>query len=98
MLEKILDCVPGEQALKVWKAPQMKDDLHDFEGTAGNLEVKTSASVPDPLRVHLIDGLQADSSEDPDHSFRKLNHGEDFTLPEIVNRLRKARNGHLSPL
>ena len=90
VLEKILDCVPGEQALKAWKAPQMKDDLHDFEGTAGNLEVKTSASVPRSIYVGSLDQMDCRliAPKTLTIVFVKLNHGEDFTLPEIVNRLR----------
>ena len=91
VLEKILDCVPEEQVLNAWKAPQMNDDLHDFEGVAGNLEVKTSSSVPRSIYVSSLDQMDYSliAPKTLTIVFVKLNHGNDFTLPSIVDRLRE---------
>lgn len=90
VLEKLLDLKPTLQTLETWKSPKMKDDLHDFEATKGNLEVKTSSSVPRSIYVGSINQMDHEIIHPKSLLIVlvKLNSGSEMTLPSVVERLR----------
>lgn len=91
VLEQILIYYNSKECLGFWKAPEGKDDLHDFEGDTVNLEIKTSSTVPRKFYVDNLD--QMDEKIIYPKSliiiFVKLIPGKEITLPVIVNRIRK---------
>ena len=90
VLEELLELNPSLQTLESWSSPKMKDDLHDFEGSDGNLEVKTSSSVPRQFYVSSINQMDHEIIEPKSLTiiFVKLTPGDDFTLPSVVDRIR----------
>jgi len=90
VLEKFLELEPTLQTLETWKSPKMKDDLHDFEATKGNLEVKTSSSVPRSIYVGSINQMDHEIIHPKSLLIIlvKLNPGSEITLPSVVEGLR----------
>jgi len=91
VLEKLLESNLSLQTLESWSSPKMQDDLHDFESIGGNLEVKTSSSVPRSIYVSSINQMDHEIIYPKTLTiiFVKLSPGSDFTLPSVVNRIRK---------
>jgi len=91
VLERALEASPSLATLNSWKAPEGVDDLHDFEAEKGFLEIKTSSVVPRRFYVTSLD--QMDHKETHPKSlaviFVKLVQGTDFTLPDVVERIRR---------
>jgi len=96
VLEELLELNPSLQTLESWSSPKMKDDLHDFEGSEGNLEVKTSSTVPRQFYVSSINQMDHEIINPKALTiiFVKLTPGDDFTLPSVVDRLRSKCSEH----
>jgi len=90
ILENLLNLKPTKETLEVWSSPKMKDDLHYFEGMKGNIEAKTSSSVPRQFYVSSINQMDHEIIEPKSLTiiFVKLTPGDDFTLPSVVDRIR----------
>ena len=96
ILKELLELNPSLQTLESWSSPKMKDDLHDFEGPLGNLEVKTSSSVPRQFYVTSINQMDHEIIKPKSLTiiFVKLTIGEDLTLPSVVAKLRSKCSKH----
>ncbi len=91
VLEKMLISKNSGNVLKFWKAPDKKEDLHDFEALSGNLEIKTSSSVPRAIYVEHLDQMDEEIifPKKLFLIFVKLIPGEEISLPIVVHRLRE---------
>jgi hypothetical protein len=94
VLEKLIDIqdniLKKKSCLDLWKADEIGAKLHDFQGPNGNLEVKTSATIPRKIFVDKLD--QFDNKKISPKSltllYVKLIEGKGMTLPKVVERVK----------
>ena len=109
VFEKIVQNAGVTQALDSWMAPNKSSndddededshDLHDFQGSGGHLEIKTSANLPGSIFIDNLDQMDHSMIQPLDLGIvyaQLTTDGSEFSLSSLADRIFEAcaESGH----